>query len=247
MTNYNNFHIDENWGLFVGTFPDNKNHKHFALQISVVSEGSFSVLQENYILSKFDNCFIKSNIAHQFLSHELHLTILINPISTIGQTLLCNHENENITGLNPLISNPLKLYLSEYQNTLNFEQFTQKVQLLLLNFENSIKISSHFMDNRISEALQYLEKNFDRIVSLKEISDHCCLSETRFLHLFKEKTNVNYRRYQLWNKLIKSIPYLRNHSITETAYTFGFSDSSHYTKTFNETFGLSPKFLSPKK
>ncbi|WP_409050310.1 helix-turn-helix domain-containing protein [Sphingobacterium sp. 2149] len=85
------------------------------------------------------------------------------------------------------------------------------------------------------------------MVSLKEIANICFLSETRFLHLFKEKTNLNFRRYQLWNKLIKSLPYLKEHSITDTAYQFGFTDSSHYSRTFKETFGLTPKFLSSLK
>ncbi|NVK52191.1 MAG: AraC family transcriptional regulator [Flavobacteriaceae bacterium] len=38
----------------------------------------------------------------------------------------------------------------------------------------------------------------------------------------------------------------RKNWITETAHTFGFSDSSHYTRTFKETFGVTPKFLLPK-
>jgi AraC-like DNA-binding protein len=78
---------------------------------------------------------------------------------------------------------------------------------------------------------------------MKPKTINCHLSPTRFLHLFKEKTNLNFRRYQLWNKVVKSLPYLIKNSITETAYTFGFSDSSHYTRTFIETFGVTPKFF----
>lgn len=82
---------------------------------------------------------------------------------------------------------------------------------------------------------------------LPTIAEYCHLSPTRFLHLFKERTNLSFRRYQLWNKLVKSLPYLEKNSVTDTAYAFGFSDNSHYTRTFIETFGVTPKFLSLKK
>lgn len=91
-----------------------------------------------------------------------------------------------------------------------------------------------------------MDANFEKVLSLEEVAEKCFLSPTRFLHLFKEKTNLTFRRYQLWNKLIQSLPFLVKHSITETAHSFGFSDSSHYIRTFKETFGVTPKFLTPK-
>jgi AraC-like DNA-binding protein len=46
---------------------------------------------------------------------------------------------------------------------------------------------------------------------------------------------------------VKSLPHLTKNSITDTAYTFGFTDSSHYAKTFKETFGVNPKFMLQKE
>jgi AraC-like DNA-binding protein len=104
-------------------------------------------------------------------------------------------------------------------------------------------LDNHLQDNRIIKAFEFIGNNFEKVLSLEEVADYCSLSSTRFLHLFKEKTNLNFRRYQLWNKLVKSLPYLTKNSIADTAYTFGFSDSSHYTRTFIETFGVTPKFF----
>jgi AraC-like DNA-binding protein len=104
-------------------------------------------------------------------------------------------------------------------------------------------LDNHLQDDRIIKAFEFIDKNFEKVLSLEEVAEYCYLSPTRFLHLFKEKTNLNFRRYQLWNKVVKSLPYLMKNSITGTAYTFGFSDSSHYTRTFIETFGVTPKFF----
>ncbi len=121
-------------------------------------------------------------------------------------------------------------------------------RIIIIQDTNELKCSceaeNHFEDDRIYKAIKFIEKHQERIISLAEIAKVCFLSESRFLHLFKEKTGIQYRRYQLWNKLIKSLPYLKNHSITETAHRFGFADSSHYSRTFKETFGFTPKFIS---
>jgi len=104
-------------------------------------------------------------------------------------------------------------------------------------------MENHFTDERIKKAIKYLEINFDRVISVKEIAEKCFLSESRFLHLFKENTGITYRKVQQWNKVSKSFSMLRNQSLTETAHQFGFTDSAHYSKVFKETFGFNPKLI----
>ena len=102
---------------------------------------------------------------------------------------------------------------------------------------------NHYKDERIKKAIKYLETNFDRVISVKEIAEMCFLSKSRFLHLFKESTGITYRKVQQWNKISKSFVSLRKQSLTETAHQFGFTDSSHYSKVFKETFGFNPKII----
>lgn len=242
-TSKNKIYIDHMWGLFTGRFDDNVLHKHYALQISMASRGSFEITDENHKQTSYETCFINSNVQHRFKSEEACLILLINPISRIGHQLYHKYNNAKIICLEEDLKELHGIFRDYAGSNLTFADLVKSTRKYLEHYT----CTDYLADKRIYNAIQYLEQNFDRIVSLEEISGFSCLSETRFLHLFKEKTNLNFRRYQLWNKLIKSLPYLQTHSITETAHECGFSDSSHYSRTFKETFGLSPKFLLPLK
>ncbi|TMP79978.1 AraC family transcriptional regulator [Pseudoalteromonas phenolica] len=66
------------------------------------------------------------------------------------------------------------------------------------------------------------------------------LSESRFLHLFKDTMQIPWRPYLLWRRLICALQTLQQgKTATEAAYIAGFSDSAHLSRTFKKQFGLS--------
>ena len=99
----------------------------------------------------------------------------------------------------------------------------------------------HKGDERMNIALEFLTANSEQIVPVEDVANHCNLSSSRFLHLFKEQTGITYRRAQLWNKLMKGITQFGKVSLTEIAHCNGFSDSAHFSRTFKENFGFSPR------
>ncbi|MFD2556700.1 helix-turn-helix domain-containing protein [Sphingobacterium tabacisoli] len=237
-------HIESMMGIFVGKLNDNALHKHYAMQISIAANGKLDIADNQNNHNHYSTCFINSNVEHQFTCNEMSLIILINPISSIGHQLYIRNKAIDIAELNEDLMPIREMFVDYLEKKSDFGQLTGNVGNHLRNYTCKCEVGNHVEDDRIYKAIQYLEQNFDRIVSLKEISSTCFLSETRFLHLFKDKTKLNFRRYQLWNKLVKSLPYLKTHSITETAHRFGFTDSSHYSRTFKETFGVKTRFLS---
>lgn len=239
----NRIHLERMMGVFVGQFNDNVLHRHHALQISIASTTKFEIIDENSHQNSYSTCFINSNVLHQFRNKETSLIILINPFSSIGHQLYSKYKNISIAELHDDLKQLENIFETYLQDDTHFDILIHNIHDYLDTLKCECELENHFEDDRIYKAIQYLEHNFDRIVSLEEIAGICFLSETRFLHLFKEKTNLNFRRYQLWNKLIKSLAYLKNHSVTETAHMYGFTDSSHYSRTFKESFGLLPKFL----
>ncbi len=241
------FYFDKNFGLFIGKLKENVYHKHYALQISVSvkSEMTLTLKSENEILGK--TFFINSKIEHKLISESNQLTILINPLSAIGHQFHLQFGKSNFAIIDEYLSNKLIEILNKFETSeINFKTLCELISQILSEYQCTCKSENHLDEERIINALKYMDANFEKVLSLEEVAEKCFLSPTRFLHLFKEKTNLTFRRYQLWNKLIKSLPFLVKNSITETAYTFGFSDSSHYTKTFKETFGVTPKFLITK-
>lgn len=246
-TIFNKIYLTPSWGLFVGKFDDNILHKHYAIQISLASRGHLTVTDQYNTQKDFTSCYINSNVLHQFTSAQTALIILINPLSSVGHMLSKKYQKTSIGSL----SNDLKKLSDVFNSYLlspdEFTDFTAKIDQVLMDFKCGCEANNHIEDDRIYKAIQYLEQNFERVVSLKEIANNCFLSETRFLHLFKEQTNLNFRRYQIWNRLIKSLALIHTQPLIETAHQFGFTDSSHYNRTFKETFGLSPKLLSKLK
>jgi AraC-like DNA-binding protein len=242
------FHFDKNFGLFIGKLTTNEFHKHYALQISVSEIDNIKLTINGNKEQTGNGFYISSNVEHKLTSKETQLTILINPLSPLGHFLYLNFGQIQSSIISQDIEQKLICSLKNLdKREIDFKEFCFSVSEILDQFKCNCENDNHSKDDRVIKALEILDKNFEKIYSLEEIASQCFLSPSRFLHLFKEKTGLNFRRYQLWNKIVKSLPHLTKNSITDTAYTFGFTDSSHYARTFKETFGVNPKFLFQKE
>jgi len=70
------------------------------------------------------------------------------------------------------------------------------------------------------------------------------LSESSFLHVFKESTGTPLRRYLLWLRLQRAAGLiLTSRSLTDAAFAAGFADAAHMTRTFRRLFGVTPSAL----
>jgi AraC-like DNA-binding protein len=191
--------------------------------------------------------FVNSKVEHKLICDNIQLTILINPLSAVGHQLFMKFGNSDYLALSDNLSKKLVTLLDKLEKKeLTFDNLCHSIANIFTEYRCTCEQENHLEDDRIIKAIAFMDENSEQVLRLERVAEYCNLSATRFLHLFKEKTNLNFRRYQLWNKVVKSLPYLTKNSITDTAYTFGFSDSSHYTRTFIETFGVTPKFFIPK-
>lgn len=238
------FHFEKNFGLFIGRLSVNEYHKHYALQISVSENEDLNLNIFGEMEQVSSSFYISSNVVHKLLSTETHLTILVNPLSPLGHYLYLNYGRTQCSSIAKDFEQKLIECLVRFNSgKIDFKTICTSISEILHQLKVNCENDDSLQDDRILKTLEFLDTNFEKVYSLEEISAHSFLSPSRFLHLFKEKTGLNFRRYQLWNKIVKSLPYLTKNSITDTAYTFGFSDNSHYTRSFIETFGVSPKFF----
>jgi AraC-like DNA-binding protein len=84
----------------------------------------------------------------------------------------------------------------------------------------------------------------DRKAPIRVIADEIGLSESRFIHLFKEQVGIPFRRYLLWLRLVEAIELvLDGVSLTTAAHTAGFADSAHLSRTFRRMFGITPSYI----
>lgn len=232
MQESNKVILDENWGLFLGRLNNNASHRHYAVQINIPLFEKIIAISDNEKLNFGTFSLISSNCEHKVKSKKQFIIVLINPLEFL------HDEQLMIRNISPIIQDIRNESIKYLNGELTDRNYSQLIKKLL----NKLLTNKHKMiDHRIEEGLNYLKANKDRVVSLSEISRFCYLSESRFIHLFKSELGITYRRAQLWYRISQSFPTLFRKSITETAYEFGFSDSAHYSRTFKENFGFSPK------
>lgn len=97
--------------------------------------------------------------------------------------------------------------------------------------------------NTVLESLRYIDENFDKNISLREIAHKVCYSSSHFSYLFKAVTGQTFIEYLSRKRIEKAIELL-NHTdmnITDISYAVGFNTISNFNKTFKYFTGQTPR------
>lgn len=97
-------------------------------------------------------------------------------------------------------------------------------------------------DSRILQTVAHIDKNFAERIRIKELARKVCLSESRFLHLFRKETGFSVVAYltQCRLKAARQMLEIAGISIQEVMEQCGFRDQSRFGKLFREYTGCSP-------
>ncbi|MEL7400001.1 MAG: AraC family transcriptional regulator, partial [Pseudomonadota bacterium] len=110
-------------------------------------------------------------------------------------------------------------------------------------------LSSGLTIDRLDPRLQHLLQQLDGCLEgncltpehwlAAEVSANLALSESRFLHLFRQQMGIAWRPYLLWRRLLCAVQQMAHGlSATAAAHQAGFADSAHLSRTFRSTFGM---------
>lgn len=104
-----------------------------------------------------------------------------------------------------------------------------------------IDTASPFLDPRVARSLQALRRVGDRPWARPELAQAAGLSPSRFNHLFREEAGVSFRSYRIWCQVRAAMSGIGPvKSLTDAALQGAFADSSHFSRTFRATFGMTP-------
>jgi AraC-like DNA-binding protein len=97
-------------------------------------------------------------------------------------------------------------------------------------------------DRRVLEAVRLLRRDFATRLTAGEIASRVCLSESRFLHLFKAQTGTSFTGFLLNVRLEHAAQWLKrtDRSIREIMESSGFNDQSYFCARFKQHTGHSP-------
>jgi len=105
--------------------------------------------------------------------------------------------------------------------------------------------AQRLIDDRIREALTFIDRRLDIPLVLDEVAGQVFLSAERFRHLFAQETGVPFSQYILWKRIKQVIFQVLQDGISMSTASIqnGFTDQAHFTRLFRRTFGVSAKQL----
>lgn len=214
-----------------GSAIDAEEHSHNAIQIIwPAPQHSFLFnLQDGKQQELNHALIVPANKAHS-LTMKLGWIVLIEPQSQLGEAISASLQDESLK----------LLELGDFPN--NVEELVASLALVF----GVSAIAENHLDQRIKNLLSNLDQCFiDECLKpahwkAQEVAQQLNLSESRFLHLFKQEMHIPWRPYLLWRRLLCAVSVLiTGRSATEAAHVAGFSDSAHLSRTFKKMFGIS--------
>lgn len=94
----------------------------------------------------------------------------------------------------------------------------------------------------VRRAREYLHAHAHERVSLEELAGVVGLSKYHLARVFARETGLPPHTYQQRLRMARALPLLRQGALAgEVAYELGFADQAHFSRTFKESFGLTPR------
>jgi len=96
--------------------------------------------------------------------------------------------------------------------------------------------------NTLEKALTYIKKNYNRPISLNDISAEVMLNPSYFSNLFKESMGLSFNKYLNQFRINKAKELMKDPTlrIKEITYMVGYENVRYFIRVFKSLTGLSP-------
>jgi len=164
-------------------------------------------------------------------SRVLELIVLLSRAAMEGGA-----DAEEVFGLN-------YQFISQIYNFKTIEDISFWLSKILARFTDCVfNLANVKHADIIYKALEYINKNYMKKITLEDVASYVHLSPTYFSKLFKDETQYNFNTYlnnvriEMGKKLLldESIP------IVDISNLIGFEDQSYFSKVFKKITGATP-------
>jgi AraC family L-rhamnose operon transcriptional activator RhaR/AraC family L-rhamnose operon regulatory protein RhaS len=96
---------------------------------------------------------------------------------------------------------------------------------------------------RLGEVLSHIENNYAQAISVEQLAEIACMSESSLMRSFQKVTGKSPIDYVISVRVSRAGELLErtDMNITEVAYACGFSDSNYFSRQFKRLRGCSPR------
>jgi AraC-like DNA-binding protein len=122
------------------------------------------------------------------------------------------------------------------------ELFVLISRALKMEWENSIKNKSSKMKELIQVSVNYINNNYEREISLKDIAQYVFLSTSYFTRAFKEEMGISPINYLLKTRIERAKELLKDSTqkISDIALSVGFSNQQRFNDIFKKYVKMTP-------
>jgi len=232
--------------MYIGRAIDTSTHDHHAIQIALSFDHPFYISSPEGSFKKVMAVIIDSDQPHECRTNENTFLLLnIDPMTTVGRALKKNYLTRHAV---------LELPADETA------QFLQHIEACLgadvLDSHHVHDLTRHYVhrlsgleqdavvDERIQQVMRLLEEKKDEAFKIEDLAAEVFLSPGRLTHLFKKQVGIPIKKYVLWARILIALQKaFETKNLREAALYAGFSDASHFNRTFRKMFGLYPSAI----
>lgn len=202
---------------FLGPLADNRPHRHHAAQIVQSIRAPF---------------LLHGAQGSQHLHHALVPPDIVHAIDSAGEPVLV------------LLFEPAALPPAPLADiTLGADLDCPQRLLARLQGAPPAHLSAAPSDTRL-ERFKALARAAEGTVRLAELAGRVGLSPSRLTHLFTRSEGIAFKRWLLWDRLLRTVDRLAaGADLTTAAHAAGFADSAHFSRSFRAHFGIAASHI----
>lgn len=194
------------------------------------------------IKSKF-SIIINSNLLKRQIE-ELHNELIIpyDIKNTIIYVMTLMFTNNDTTKCGISFINNSYRFIEKIKNSTSVEETMNIIDEFIDFYSSYSTENTNAISPAIQAAIEYINNNFEKKLTLESISSNIFLNRTYVCQLFKKELNVTFSEF-IENVRIENAKMLllnTNKSINEITQKVGYSDQSYFTKVFKKKIGISP-------
>ena len=236
-------------------------HDHFEIMLPLTSPGNIFVNDQVYPLERGTLYLIGESTLHRTMANGFHsryilhisrkaLTDLSTPQTDFTQLMQVNFrratlDNEQMTELIELFQD-----LERNKNDGTFgSDIRQTVALLRLLIKLAPTLNAATAGEairnkdflRVAPILDYIRDNLAEPLSLDQIASQFYLSKHYLCRIFKSATGFSVMEYIIYSRVLRARQLLQEGGrVQQAGEMSGFSDNSHFIRTFGHLTGVTP-------
>ncbi len=155
----------------------------------------------------------------------------------LGVVIVTGYSNEDTA------IEALKGHADEYVDKhRNLDKIPSIVDNFFSSRERKVYSDKKGIKGQVERAKDFIQRNYDKKISLEDVAQKVCLSAKYFSRVFKEQTDLSFSRYKMQVKVEKAKELLENteYRVGQIANKLGYENLESFIQIFKKITKLSP-------